>query len=70
MNRSEVFTKIEESGVIAVIRLNDISRLEGIIDALTRGGINALEITMTTPDAIRIIEQLSSRYSGNFLIGA
>ena len=70
MDRSEVFAKIEKNGVIAVIRLNDISKLEGIIDALTRGGIHALEITMTTPDAIRIIEQLSSRYRGDFMIGA
>ncbi len=70
MNRTEVLAKIEECGIIAVIRLADISKLEGIIGALTKGGIHALEITMTTPNAPEIISQLSHRYNGEFLIGA
>ena len=70
MNRTEVLAKIEACGVVAVIRLADISKLESIIGALTRGGIYALEITMTTPDAPAIITQLACRYKGEFLIGA
>ncbi len=70
MNRTDVLAKIEACGVVAVIRLADISKLEGIIGALTGGGIYALEITMTTPDAPEIINQLARRHQGEFLIGA
>ena len=70
MERGQILARIIDSGIIAVIRLSDISKLEGIIGALTSGGISALEVTMTTPNAPDIIKQLSRRYDGEFLIGA
>ena len=70
MNRTEVLTQILECGIVAVIRLADISRLENIIRALTEGGVHALEITMTTPDAPDIIGDLSKKYDDKFLVGA
>lgn len=70
MTRQQILTQIEESGIIAVIRLTDIQKLESIIQALSSGGMNALEITMTTPGAIDIIKALSKNNPSNFLIGA
>ena len=69
MNRKEILNIIEDSGIVAVIRLNDTSKIEYIIDALGGGGVKALEITMTTPNAMGIIKQLSSKINDDFLIG-
>ena len=70
MNRQEIVERLEQSGVIAVIRLNSPENLEHIVDALARGGVRALEITMTTPNATEIIRNISATLSSEFLIGA
>ncbi len=69
MDRHSLVKKIEDSGIIAVIRLNDIGKLHHIIDAISKGGVKALEITMTTPNAIQIIEQLAKEIHSDFLLG-
>ncbi|HDT12198.1 MAG TPA: 2-dehydro-3-deoxyphosphogluconate aldolase, partial [Candidatus Marinimicrobia bacterium] len=55
MTRLEVLQNITESGVIAVIRLNDSQILDPLSDALVAGGVKCLEITMTTPRALDLI---------------
>jgi len=70
MNRQEIVHKIENSGIVAVIRLNGAEHLDKIIDALADGGVRALEITMTTPNAVAIIRDISGSLSEEFLIGA
>lgn len=69
MSKQEILSKIEESGVVAVVRLNDSEKLPQIIDALAKGGVRALEITMTTPNAIDIIKEASQNLSDDFIIG-
>ncbi|MBN2601556.1 MAG: bifunctional 4-hydroxy-2-oxoglutarate aldolase/2-dehydro-3-deoxy-phosphogluconate aldolase [Candidatus Marinimicrobia bacterium] len=70
MNRQEIIQKIEDIGIVAVIRLNGSDNLAKIIEALANGGVRALEITMTTPNAIEIIREISQTLSSEFLIGA
>ena len=70
MDRIEILNKIEESGVVAVIRLNGKENLDQIINSLASGGITAIEITMTTPNAVEYIQEFSSKYANKFLIGA
>jgi len=70
MSRQEIIEKLEQSGVVAVVRLQSAENLDQIIAALARGGIRALEITMTTPDAITIIRNISRSLPADFLIGA
>ncbi len=70
MNRQDIVKKLEDSGIVAVIRLNKADHLEKIIEALTGGDVRALEITMTTPGAVEIIRNISKTLSDDFLIGA
>lgn len=70
MGRKENIKKIEESGLVAVIRLDKIDKLEKIINALSKAGLRAIEITMTTPNAIDIIKKLNKKISSDFLLGA
>lgn len=68
--RSQVVSAIEASGVVAVIRLQDSNKLRGVVDALAAGGVRALEVTMTVPGAIRLIEAIAPTLPGEFQLGA
>jgi len=70
MDRQTITAKLIESGLVAVIRLDSGEKLPGIISALRQGGINALEITMTTPGALDIIKNFAAQTGKDFLIGA
>jgi 2-dehydro-3-deoxyphosphogluconate aldolase/(4S)-4-hydroxy-2-oxoglutarate aldolase len=56
--------------VIAVIRMKDAARLGEVAAALRRGGVTAIEITMTVPGAADIIRELARTKPAGTLIGA
>ena len=68
--RADVVRAIEQCGVVAVIRLQDPQKLRGVVDALMAGGVRALEVTMTVPGAIRLIEQIAPTLPPEFILGA
>ena len=68
--RADAVRRIEACGVVAVIRLQDGSRLRGVVDALAAGGITALEVTMTVPRAIELIGEIAPTLPAGFVIGA
>jgi 2-dehydro-3-deoxyphosphogluconate aldolase/(4S)-4-hydroxy-2-oxoglutarate aldolase len=71
MKRIETIQKIVESGVVAVIRAESKEQGMKIIEAVKKGGIKALEITMTVPGAVDIIKELSEVYKNeDVIIGA
>ena len=45
--------------VIPVLVLDDISLARPLAEALVRGGLNVLEITLRTPNALRIISEMA-----------
>jgi 2-dehydro-3-deoxyphosphogluconate aldolase / (4S)-4-hydroxy-2-oxoglutarate aldolase len=65
-----IVTKIEEAGIVAVIRMKEPEKLQAIVDALAEGGIRALEITMTVPGAVELIRQLAPKLPPGFIFGA
>ena len=69
MERQQILNSLISSGIIAVIRLSEDKKIDYIISALSEGGVKALEITMTTPNAIDIIKNISKKNKGDFLIG-
>jgi 2-dehydro-3-deoxyphosphogluconate aldolase/(4S)-4-hydroxy-2-oxoglutarate aldolase len=69
-NRSEIVGRIEQLGVVAVIRLRDPGKLRAVVDALMAGGIEALEVTMTVPGAVDLIRGLAPTLPEGFLLGA
>jgi 2-dehydro-3-deoxyphosphogluconate aldolase / (4S)-4-hydroxy-2-oxoglutarate aldolase len=70
MNKAEVIEKIKEVGVLPVIRANSEHEARQVIDAVKLGGITTTEVTMTVPNAIELIENLTSDYGNELLIGA
>lgn len=70
MNRSAVVSAIEALKVVAVIRLRDAGKLRAVVDALAAGGVRALEVTMTVPNAIGLIHDIAGSLPPGFLLGA
>ncbi|HWA12205.1 MAG TPA: bifunctional 4-hydroxy-2-oxoglutarate aldolase/2-dehydro-3-deoxy-phosphogluconate aldolase [Burkholderiales bacterium] len=58
------------SRVIPVLRLASRASAEIAIDCLIEAGFRTVEITLTTPDAVRLIGALRSRAEDGFLVGA
>lgn len=69
MNKSKIVQRIAETGIIPVVRSSSLAQASKIADALIEGGISVLEITMTVPGAVRLIEQLATRYSEQIVVG-
>ena len=70
LTRAEIVTRIQATGVVAVIRLTDTAVGRDVARALVDGGVTALEVTMTVPRAVALIEELSGVLPENCLIGA
>jgi len=70
MTKDQVLETILAGKAVAVIRIKDAARLAGTAAALAKGGITALEITMTVPDAIAIIREMARAKAPGTLIGA
>lgn len=69
MNKAEIVRRIVEPGIVAVIRADSSEHLGSITQALAAGGVTAIEITMTTPDALISIGELTARFGEACLIG-
>jgi 2-dehydro-3-deoxyphosphogluconate aldolase/(4S)-4-hydroxy-2-oxoglutarate aldolase len=59
-----------ETRLIAVVRMTSTELLAPAVDALRRGGVRAVEITLTTPGAVEIIRALASLRPEGDLVGA
>jgi 2-dehydro-3-deoxyphosphogluconate aldolase/(4S)-4-hydroxy-2-oxoglutarate aldolase len=70
MNKADVIKQIIEIGVIPVVRATSADEAMRAIDAIREGGVSVLEITMTVPGAVGVIEQLSKKYGNDVLVGA
>jgi 2-dehydro-3-deoxyphosphogluconate aldolase/(4S)-4-hydroxy-2-oxoglutarate aldolase len=69
-SRAAVTARIEALGVVAVIRLKEPGKLRAVVDAMTEGGVRALEVTMTVPGAVDLIRSLAASLPDGFLLGA
>lgn len=69
-SRLEVARTIEQLGVVAIIRMKDPAKLREVFDALAEGGVRAIEVTMTVPDAVTLIRKLAASLPPGLLLGA
>ncbi|HEV8133311.1 MAG TPA: bifunctional 4-hydroxy-2-oxoglutarate aldolase/2-dehydro-3-deoxy-phosphogluconate aldolase [Pyrinomonadaceae bacterium] len=70
MNKAEVIKQIKDTGLIPVVRATSAHEAMSAIDAIREGGVSVLEITMTVPGAVGVIEQLTKKYGSDVLVGA
>jgi len=70
MNKTEKLNLIHETGVIAIMRANSSEQLIAAADAIKKGGVQVIEVTMTTPGALDVIKEATQRYGQEVLFGA
>jgi 2-dehydro-3-deoxyphosphogluconate aldolase/(4S)-4-hydroxy-2-oxoglutarate aldolase len=70
MDRTEKLDLIRQSGVIAIMRAQSSGQLIAAADAIRAGGVRVIEVTMTTPGALGVIEEATARYGEEVLFGA
>ena len=70
MTKDDVLKRIEEIGVIPVVRAASADEAVAVAEAIGEGGIPVLEITMTVPGAVTVIAELCRRFGDQVLVGA
>jgi 2-dehydro-3-deoxyphosphogluconate aldolase/(4S)-4-hydroxy-2-oxoglutarate aldolase len=69
-NKFEVIRKILDEGIIPVIRADSPELALRAITAIQKGGVFVIEITMTVPGAVNVIEELTNEVGDNVTVGA
>jgi 2-dehydro-3-deoxyphosphogluconate aldolase/(4S)-4-hydroxy-2-oxoglutarate aldolase len=59
-----------EMGVVAIMRAKNSEQLIDAAEAVLAGGIKAIEVTLTTPGALKVIEKAVSKFGDQVLFGA
>lgn len=67
MNKQELLL---QSGIVAVVRKTDPKKALLVIDALIKGGITAIEVTLDSENALEIIKEASKKYRDDVIVGA
>jgi len=67
-NKTEIM--LFQSGVVAIMRAKSSNQLLAAAEAIMNGGVNVIEVTMTTPNALNVIQEATSKFSNNILFGA
>lgn len=62
--------RIVGDGALVIVRLDDADEAFRASAAAIEGGIRAVEVTLSTPGALRVIERLVERFGGDASIGA
>ena len=65
-----VMERIREVGLVPVVRASSADEAFAAVEAIRAGGIPILEITLTVPGAVAMINQLTKRLGDEALIGA
>jgi 2-dehydro-3-deoxyphosphogluconate aldolase/(4S)-4-hydroxy-2-oxoglutarate aldolase len=68
-SKAQVNSMLTEPGIIAVVRAQSSSQVIPLSEALIAGGVVAIEITMTTPNAIVAIRDARAALGARALVG-
>ena len=68
-SKSEIISLLTDPGIIAVVRAQKTDQVLPLSEALIAGGVIAIEITMTTPNAIEAIRGAKKTLGDRGLIG-
>src|SRR5882724_7917158 len=69
MTKSEIVQRLLDPGIIAIIRADSSADLVSAAEALLAGGVTAMEVTMTTPNALHVIAEVTERFGEQILMG-
>jgi len=70
MTIDDVIRRIEEVGIIPVVRAASVAEATRAVEAICAGGIPVVEITMTVPNAVSVIREVAQQHGDKVLVGA
>ena len=70
MTKDAAMARIRQSGVVAIMRHTEASLAVEAAEALLRGGVDIVEVTLNTAGATQMIAQLTKHFGDRMLIGA
>jgi 2-dehydro-3-deoxyphosphogluconate aldolase/(4S)-4-hydroxy-2-oxoglutarate aldolase len=70
MTKSEILQSIRDIGIIPVVRASSADEAIQVVEAIRAGGVSLLEITMTVPGAVQVIETLVKKFGDSAIVGA
>jgi 2-dehydro-3-deoxyphosphogluconate aldolase/(4S)-4-hydroxy-2-oxoglutarate aldolase len=68
-SQAEIISLLTNPGIIAVVRTEKTEQVLPVCEALLAGGVMAVEITMTVPNALEAIRLAGQRHGTRALIG-
>ena len=69
MTKLEQMQRIEACGIVAIIRASSSNELIEAATAIQNGGVDVIEVTMTTPNALHVIHEVSTQAGDAILVG-
>jgi 2-dehydro-3-deoxyphosphogluconate aldolase / (4S)-4-hydroxy-2-oxoglutarate aldolase len=70
MDKHTVRERILQIGIVPVVRASSSAEARAAAEAVCKGGIPVVEITMTVPGAVEVIRELAKHASSELLVGA
>src|SRR5215475_954887 len=68
-SKSEICSELLDPGIIAVVRAQQAEQVIPLTEALLAGGVIAIEITLTTPNAFEAIRNACAKFGNRALVG-
>ena len=69
MTKPQIIARLLDPGIIAIIRADSSEQLVEAAGALLAGGVTAMEVTMTTPNALEVIADVVAQFGERILMG-
>jgi len=69
MKKTEILRRLRDPGLVAIIRADSSDQLIDATQALLDGGIQAVELTMTTPNTLDAIRGATDQFGDRALLG-
>ncbi|NIN69775.1 MAG: bifunctional 4-hydroxy-2-oxoglutarate aldolase/2-dehydro-3-deoxy-phosphogluconate aldolase [Anaerolineae bacterium] len=70
MSKERDLQRIVDCGVVAIVRFDRPEELVEVARAIRAGGVDVIEFTMTTPDALSILSASAEEFGDEVLLGA
>ena len=70
MSKEQTLASILEIGIVPIVRAGSAEQALQAAKAICRGGIRVLEVTMTVPGALRVLEKVADEFGNQIALGA
>ena len=70
MSHVDNVKRVKDAGLVAIVRAPSADEALATVEAIHAAGVSVIEVTMTVPGAIGVLEKLAAKLGGKVLLGA